>query len=419
MRSWVRGVYRSLSGVPRPTDDPRAHASGTDADRILLFGGGTAVGWGVLSHDMALPGSLARAVSNLTGRGTDVDVVADAEIRAAHAVRALDGVNLGRYDAIVLTLGLNETVSLASVAAWRRDMDALLAYLAGAASARTPIFIVGIHSLTQITRYDRIVAPVVAHHRKSLNRVSTALAAHRERVTFIPFDPAPRVQQNRYRTSAEYRDGGMYLATRIAPVLDDALDTAGVGRRPRNVALDIMARRNALEAIWALDSSSDHAMDRLTEFARRSFHTPIAKVTIVEGDRYWTKSAQGEPRTAGPRSDSICFTAVEHEDSLVVGEASLDPRFAEMPHVKGPPLVRFYAGHRIEAPNGIPIGVLSVEDTVPRDVHEFDRALLRDIALLVQKEVWLLSRADGAVGRRPQRAAVPVERTFAPTSFSR
>ena len=71
MRSWVRQVFRNLADVPRPLDDPRAHASGVDSDRILLFGGGAAVGWGVLSHNLALPGSLARALSDLTGRGAD------------------------------------------------------------------------------------------------------------------------------------------------------------------------------------------------------------------------------------------------------------------------------------------------------------------------------------------------------------
>jgi hypothetical protein len=368
---------------------------------------------------MALPGSLARAVTNLTGRGSDVDVVADADLRATNAVRELSAVNLARYDAIVLTLGLNESMSLASVAAWRRDMDALLRHLADAASPRTPIFVVGIHSMTQITRYAQMVAPVVAHHRRTLNRASAALAAHREGVTFIPFDLAPREQRNRDRSTSEYRKGGMHLATRIAPVLDDALDTAGVGRRARNVPFDSLARRNALDALSSLRASPEQSFDRLTEFARRSFHTPIAKITIVEDDRFWTKSSLGEAPTQGPRDDSICFTVIEHEDSLVVSDASRDPRFAEMRHVKGSPPVRFYAGHRIEAPNGVPIGVLCVQDSDARDISDFDRVLLRDIALLVQKEVWLGSRADAFPGGRLQRASTPVERTFAPTSSSR
>ena len=416
MRSWIRGVFRGLADVPRPTDDPRVHASGVDSDRILLFGSGLAMGWGVLSHDLALPGCLARAVSSLTGRGSDVDVIAGGEFRAATAIRELSTVIMDRYDAVVLTLGLNESVVLSPATAWRRDFDALLDFIAQSTPPRTPIFVVGIQAMTEIGQYDRVVSPVVAHHRRALNRVSSALAAHREHVTFIPFDPPPRAQPTRYRTTAEYRQDGRYLAERIAPTLDAAANPRGGERRPRNVPIDSLARRNALDGLWSRDSAADERFDRLTEFARRSFHTPVAKITIVEGDRFWTRSSQGEAPTEGPRSDSICFTAIDGEDSLVIADASRDPRFAEMPHVKGSPPVRFYAGHRIEAPNGVPIGVLCVQDSVARDISEFDRALLRDIALLVQKEVWLGSRADGFAGHRPHRPTTPVQRTFAPAS---
>jgi hypothetical protein len=415
MHSWVRGVFRTLSDVPRPTDDPRVHASGANSDRILLFGSGAAVGWGVLSHDMALPGSLARATSALTGRGTDVEVVAAPEFRAATAIRALGGVDLARYDAIVLTLGLNEAVRLTSVSAWRRDMEELLTHIGNAASPRTPIFLLGIHAMTQITRYDSMLAPIVARHRTALNRVSARIAAHRARVTFVPFSPPPRSQLNRYRSTSEYREGGRYLAARVAPVLDEPINTPGVARRSRNVPLDALARRNVLDALWSLDGSTEQRYDRLTEFARRSFHVSKATITIVEGDRFWTKSSQGGSLTTGSRDNSICFTTIEQEDALVVSDAARDPRFFGMSNVVGSPQVRFYAGHRIEAPNGVPIGVLCIHDSVARDVRGFDRALLRDIALLVQKEIWLAAREYGVVPRRPIRGPVaPVARTYAP-----
>jgi hypothetical protein len=269
--------------------------------------------------------------------------------------------------------------------------------------------------MTQITRYDSMVAPIIGRHRKALNRVSARIAAHRERVTFVPFDPAPRAQSNRYRSIAEYREGGAYLAARVAPVLDEAVNIAGAARRARNVPLDALARRNVLDGLWSLDSSAEQRYDRLTEFARRSFHVPRATITIVEGDRFWTKSSQGGVPSTGLRSNSICFTTIEQEDALVVSDASRDPRFFEMASVIGPPPVRFYAGHRIEAPNGVPIGVLCVHDSVARDVRGFDRALLRDIALLIQKELWIGERDYGPAPRRPIRSlTAPVTRTFAP-----
>ena len=420
MRSWGRGVFRNLSGVPRPTDDPRVHASGIDSDRILLFGSGAAVGWGVLSHDLAVPGALARSLSKLTRRGVDVDVITEPDLRLANAVRDLTAVDLSRYDGIVLTLGLMEAVGLAAPTSWRRDLDALLRYL-GDVAPHTPIFVVGIHPTTQITRYDAIVAPIIMHSRGALNRVSSQLAAHRERVTFIPFDAPERTHRNRYRTKSEYQEAGSLLASAIAPVLDADHDHRGAPRRQR--PLDTLARRNALDEFAILDTMSDEAFQRLTEFARRSLHTSAAKITIVGGNRFWTIASRGVSPTEGIRSDSICFTAIEYEDALVVPDVSRDPRFADMHHVQGPPPVRFYAGHRIEAPNGVPIGILCVQDADARDADSFDRVLLRDIALLVQKEIWLASRATTPVGygnsRPPLPVAIPVERTYVPSAGRR
>jgi hypothetical protein len=421
MRSWGRGVFRNLSDVPRPTDDPRVHASGVNSDRILLFGSGPAVGWGVMSHELALPGSLARAVSTLTGRGADVDVVSDPAFKLTDAIREFGAINLARYDAIVITLGLMEAVGLTSASSWRRDLGKLLTHL-GEMVPHTPIFLVGIHPTTQITRYDVIVGPIIAHHRTLLNRVTAGLSAHLERVTFIPFEPTDRSQFNRYRTKSEYRDGGILLAAWIAPVLDADV-RASDSRRSRVGGLDTLARRNALERFDILETTSGESFERLTEFARRSLHAQGANLTIVGSDRFWTTASRGHPSTEGPGSDSICFTTIQHEDALVISNASRDPRFADMGRIKGPPPVRFYAGYRVEAPNGVPIGVLCVHDWIARDVTEVDQAVLRDIALLVQKEIWIASQGSTPSGyvtrRQPSPVRIPVERTFAPASSRR
>jgi GAF domain-containing protein len=397
------------------------HASGIDSDRVLLFGSGAAVGWGVLSHEMALPGSLARGLAALTGRGADVDVVTAPDLRIANANRDLGAVDLSRYDAVVLTLGLMEAVGLSSIFSWRRDLDALLSYLAEVAP-RTAVFIVGIHATTQITWYDRMVAPINSHHRGALNRASAQLSAHRERVSFIPFDPAAGVQGSRARSKDQYREGGMLLAARIAPVLNEGLGNSGVRRRPRRGPLDTLARRNALETFAILDATRRDAFQRLTEFARLSLHTSAAAITIVGSDRFWTTASRGASSTEGPGSQSICFTTIEHEDALVTNP-SRDPRFTDIDRLRAPPPVKFYAGYRIEAPNGVPIGVLCVHDWVEHDIDQFDLVLLRDLALLIQKEIWLASQETRPAGYTNQRVqhpvAIPVERTYAPSASSR
>jgi hypothetical protein len=387
-RLWGHAALLNLDDGPRPTGDPRSHASGTDSERVLLFGSGPAVGWGVASHDLALPGSLARALSNLTGRGADVDALAGSEFTAKDSIHRLRSVDLTRYDAIVVTLGFSESMRLSSLAGWRRDLDALLAYLAAVASPRTELFVLGLQITTRIHRYDRVIAPLVARHRAALNRASAQACAHRDHAMFVRSGRTPRRDRDRSRSAANYRDQGTMLALQIAPVLDKEFRRqSATGRRLRSATRDEAACRRAILTLRIIDTPAEQRFDRIAEYARRAFQTPTAAIILFDQQRYWTKSSIGAPRSEGLREHSIAFTVLDDEDSLVVADTHLETRFAAMAHVTGWPSIRFYAGHRIEAPGGEPIGVLCVYDSTPHDVTGFNLALLRDLALLVQKEI--------------------------------
>jgi hypothetical protein len=54
-------------------------------------------------------------------------------------------------------------------------------------------------------------------------------------------------------------------------------------------------------------------------------------------------------------------------------------------------VVRFYAGHPILSPEGLPVGMLCLMDTEPRSeesAQAVDTTLLREFALMVQKRLW-------------------------------
>lgn len=385
-----QSILNGPTGVPRPTDDPRSHASGIDSDRILLLGAGTAVGWGVASHDLALPGSLARALSTLTGRGVDVDVLAGPNFVAVHAIRRLHSVDLARYDAILLTYGLHEASRLSSLADWGRDLDALLDYLADVVSPHTELYVLGLRPTAGDTRYDGILGPYLARHQTAMNQGTSRICDARSRVTFIPFDPPRTAEGASHRSAAGYRESAAMVAAHIAPALiSEFRRPATYDSRQRTVTLDEEARAEAVDALGIVGSAQEERFDRIAALARRAFHTSKAAITILDRDRFWTKSSIGAPRSEGRREDSLCFTAIDSEDSLVISDATQDQRFASILPNTGPTAVRFYAGHRIEAPNGVPVGVLCVFDSESRDINGFDRALLRDLALLVQKELWV------------------------------
>jgi hypothetical protein len=139
MRAWTVAVLQGLGGVPRPGDAPQAHSAGVDSDRILVFGAGPAVGWGVLSHDLALPGALARALTARTRRGADIDVVSNPRITVRSALDSLEQLRLWRYDGIVVALGVNDAVNLTSVRSWRRELSAVLNLLEHESSRTTHI----------------------------------------------------------------------------------------------------------------------------------------------------------------------------------------------------------------------------------------------------------------------------------------
>ncbi|MCU1582155.1 MAG: putative diguanylate cyclase, partial [Microbacteriaceae bacterium] len=108
LRAWVASKTGEVNRLPRPRDAPESHSIGFNSDRVLIFGGGPAVGWGVLSHEIARPGALGRALSRRTGRGADVHVVAVPRLKVGSAANELSRIKLHRYDALVVTLGVND-----------------------------------------------------------------------------------------------------------------------------------------------------------------------------------------------------------------------------------------------------------------------------------------------------------------------
>jgi len=153
------------------------------------------------------------------------------------------------------------------------------------------------------------------------------------------------------------------------------------------------ARIDTLYSLGILDTPPEERFDRLTRLARRVFRVPIAMVNLVDEHRIWTKSAQGLQASEGPRDTSFCAHAILGDDILVVADAMQDERFRDNPYVTGEPNVRFYAGCPLRAPNGDKLGTLCLIDHQPREFSEEDRALLRDLAGMAERELAVLQLA--------------------------
>jgi hypothetical protein len=389
MRLWTAAAERQDRHLPRPSDAPQAHAAGIDSDRVLILGCGPAVGWGVLSHQLALPGFLARELSARTGRGVDIDLVASRTMNAVNALTELTGIRLGRFDAVVVILGLNEALDLTSVTEWHARLTALLGVLERETSRSTEIFVLGIPPIRSIEIFRLPLVSIADWSATDLNAVSERLAAAAQRTTFVPFSPTATLTPGRHRSAEDYRA----WAGLLARAMSDGLDSARLGvadhasARQTDATTRERARQAAVDSLAIVDTPPEARFDQLVILAQRLFATESALISIIDHDRQWHKARIGVDITELPRSESFCAITIDGDGPLIVEDARTDARFRDNQRVHGKPFIRFYAGFPIESPSGERIGALCVFDSKPRTVAEVDQVLLRELALRVQREV--------------------------------
>ncbi|MBX3595747.1 GAF domain-containing protein [Sphingomonas sp.] len=106
--------------------------------------------------------------------------------------------------------------------------------------------------------------------------------------------------------------------------------------------------------------------DAIVALLRELCDAPMVLVSLVESERQRFLGRAGLDATETPRSVSFCAHAMDLPDTMVVPDATLDPRFAQNALVTGDPHIRFYAGAPLVTSSGVPLGALCVIDTVPR-----------------------------------------------------
>lgn len=128
-------------------------------------------------------------------------------------------------------------------------------------------------------------------------------------------------------------------------------------------------------------SAPEATFDRFARIAQRALDAPIGLVTIV-GDTYQGfKACYGLDLAGADRAAGFCTHAIAADATLVVPDATLDPRFAGSPLVTGEAGVRFYVGAPLRTTDGHALGTLCVMDTRPRPAPAAgELALLEELA---------------------------------------
>lgn len=403
LTAWAAWHDAELSSMPRPLGLPRAVADGPRADRVLLIGSGPSLGWGVVSHDIALPGALARSLRAATGRGAIVDVIADSTLRAVHLPTLLGGLRRNRYDAVITTVGINDAARATTPREWEDLMELALDVWSDRAEPRTLLLLVGILPVRAMATSRGLPGAIVDRLSRTFNGITDQLAASRDRVqtTLLPeLTPLSRTERGR-RTPHDYAAWGRQLAAELV----DHLDAAALDREMRELVSD-RATTGIPDAEHVRDllAGEGDSLDTLVSYAASAFGAPTALLTVLGADTQWHIARVGLDQGSLPIEQSFCATAVRGDDGLVVPDASADPRFADNPIVRGDMHVRYYAGVPIEDPDGRRIGALCVLDTQPRDLtSEADLGLLRNLAARAQQVLWasVLRERQGGNGRLP------------------
>ncbi|MFW6345311.1 MAG: ATP-binding protein [Halomonas sp.] len=148
-------------------------------------------------------------------------------------------------------------------------------------------------------------------------------------------------------------------------------------------------RLAALYAYQVLDTPEEPAFERIIELVCTIFEAPIAAVTLIDRERQWFKAQRGLCSRETAREVSFCGHVVAGGEALVVPDTYADERFQNNPLVTGPPYIRAYLGLPLTTPEGHHVGVLCIQDTVPRAFSERDQRILRDLAAMTVDELEL------------------------------
>ncbi len=380
LAAFARLSPNSWRPLPRPDDSATvARGAGHDPDRVLLLGRGSAIGWGVVSHELALAGHLARATSLLTGRGIDVEVIADPEMSVRAAARALTPAVISRFDAIVLTLGTREAFEFLPVKVWTRQLTHLLDLVETGRAAAPAIVIVGAEERPPVPMPRAITGPAIARAR-AINAASRAIAATRNRTRYVDSAMEPENPQRVGLLEDDFVAVYARSAQAVAPALAGLLE-ASPARLPHPV--DEAARHTAVAYLRRHLEAPTERISVLLTTLQNVLDVRSVDLFFVDSDEVRLIAATSPSVENRPRKSTLSNDVLEHRGGFQIADLSADARFRHQPYVTGEPHLRFYAGHPVESPDGHRVAVLSVVDTRARELSPSEAATLRHGAIRV------------------------------------
>jgi len=177
---------------------------------------------------------------------------------------------------------------------------------------------------------------------------------------------------------------GVWNRVELANYFSEGSSSGATEAARRRIERDRVAE---LRRLKILDTGAERIFDELALLAARIFEVPIALVAFADPQRIWFKSCIGLDVSEAPREITLCHHTIQQSKVFVVRDALEDARFMCSPLVTTDPKVRFYAAAPILTDEGYALGVVCIVDRVPRQLNEFQLAILQSLARLAVEQL--------------------------------
>ena len=149
-----------------------------------------------------------------------------------------------------------------------------------------------------------------------------------------------------------------------------------------------------------LNKEQDEELNELVEILSIICETPIALITLSDGDRQYFVARKGTDIESVALEDSFCIETLKNSASLfTVKNAAEDDRFKDNKYVVGEPHIRFYTGTTLTTPQGIKLGTICLMDNKERVLGaEKNRA----IEIIANRVIQTLERRKQLIAQNKQ-----------------
>jgi lysophospholipase L1-like esterase len=221
-----RRVRRVTPRLPPASGPLEGSVAGPRPLRLLIVGESTAVGVGVPTHDAGLAGQTARALAGSTGRGVSWRVLGRSGASARHLVAEfIEPAAPIEADVVIVALGVNDTISLSSVARWVNALDALLQRVREG-SRDAAVVVSGVPPMQVFPAFPAPLRHVLGLRARVLDRAAVRWAGGQVAVTHVPHpgtapsDVPEMFCEDRFHPSAlGYARWGAALAAAASDIL--------------------------------------------------------------------------------------------------------------------------------------------------------------------------------------------------------